>query len=113
MLRRHCPPKPRRPVTTPPATADARPKPAPSLQISYPPKTSETTMHISKWHPGKLIILWSWGALLAALALTCYFVSPVATSPRLHLGELLLAIVVLATLSGITWRWLSGRELDI
>ena len=70
-------------------------------------------MHISKWHPGKLIILWSWGALLAALALTCYFVSPVAASPRLHLGELLLAVVVLATLSGITWRWLSGRELDI
>ena len=70
-------------------------------------------MRISKWHFGKLIILWSWGALLAALALTSYFVSPVAASPRLHLGEMLIAIFILAALSAITWRWLSGRELDI
>jgi hypothetical protein len=27
-------------------------------------------MKISKWHPGKLIILWSWGGLVAGLALT-------------------------------------------
>ncbi len=55
-------------------------------------------MHISKWHPGKASSSSGpGGALLAALALTSYFVSPVAASPRLHLGELLLAIVVLAT----------------
>jgi len=113
MLKRHCPPKPGRSVTTPPVSPDVRPTPASSLPIYYPVRPPETTMRISKWHPGKLIILWSWGALLAALALTGYFVTPVSVSPRLHLGELLLAIVILATLSGITWRWLSGRELDI
>jgi hypothetical protein len=79
----------------------------------YYPARPETSMRISKWHPGKLIILWSWGALIVALALTCYFATPIAASPRLHLAELVVAIFLLATLSGITWRWLSGRELDI
>jgi hypothetical protein len=113
MLKRHCPPKPGNPVATSHLSADARPQRAPSLPASYPAFSPETTMRISKWHPGKLIILWSWGALLAAVALTSYFASPVAASPRLHLCELLLAILILATLSCITWRWLSGRELDI
>lgn len=70
-------------------------------------------MRISKWHPGKLIILWSWGALFAALALTSFLSTPVARSPILHLVSLLTAILILVALSGITWKWLSGRELDL
>ena len=113
MLKRRCPPRLGTPV--PPSTipAEKRTTPAPSSPIYYSAEPPETTMRISKWHFGKLIILWSWGALIAALALTAYFVSPVAASPRLHLVELLVAIILLAALSGITWRWLSGRELDI
>ena len=67
-------------------------------------------MSISKWHPGKLIILWSWGGLFAALALTQFLSSKVETSPIAHLLELLLALLILLVLSVITWRWLSGRE---
>jgi len=70
-------------------------------------------MRIAKWHPGKLIILWSWGSVFAALTLTSFLVSPVSASPGLHLCELLITLLIPAALSGITWTWLSGRELDI
>src|SRR5882757_3694182 len=68
------------------------------------------TLSISKWHPGKLIILWSWGALLAALALTTFLATPVDRSPLVHLGAFLVAILILILLSSLTWKWLSGRE---
>lgn len=64
---------------------------------------------IQKWHFGKLIILWTWGALLAASSL--YIV--VALPPewfRLGTTLLLISVVIPAGLSIITWRWLTGRE---
>jgi hypothetical protein len=67
-------------------------------------------MSIEKWHPGKLIILWSWGALFAALALTHFLISPVLESPVFHLIALLIALLILIALSAVTWKWLSGRE---
>ena len=67
-------------------------------------------MSISKWHPGKLILLWSWGGLLAALALTLFLGSKVESSPIAHLAELLIALLILLALSVVTWKWLSGRE---
>jgi hypothetical protein len=67
-------------------------------------------MSISKWHPGKLIILWSWGGLLAALALTQFLGSKVESSPIAHLLDLLIALLILLALSAVTWKWLSGRE---
>ena len=67
-------------------------------------------MSITKWHPGKLIILWSWGGLCAALALTQFLGSKVENSPMAHLLELLIALLILLILSVITWKWLSGRE---
>jgi hypothetical protein len=71
------------------------------------------SMHISRWHPGKLIILWSWGGLIAALALTSFLTSPVSESPGFHLIALLVALLILIALSAITWKWLSGREIDL
>ena len=66
-------------------------------------------MAIRNWHPGKLIILWSWGAVLAGLLL---FAVVEISSDRFVLGSVLFvaALGVLASLSAVTWRWLSGKE---
>jgi len=69
-------------------------------------------MSITRWHPGKLVILWSWGVLFAALALTSFFATDVSTSPFSHLVAFLLALIILLALSVVTWKWLSGRESD-
>ena len=67
-------------------------------------------MSIRKWHPGKLIILWTWGGAAAALALTDFLTRPVPAAPFLHLLELIFTVLCLALLSAITWHWLGGRE---
>jgi hypothetical protein len=67
-------------------------------------------MRIKKWHFGKLIILWSWGGLLAALSLTLFLSGPVSASPVLHLLSFGATFAILVTLSAITWHWLSGKE---
>jgi len=69
-------------------------------------------MAIRKWHPGKLIILWAWGGIAAALALTRFLMSEVQDSPTAHLIEIILVLLLLLTLSGVTWHWLGGRESD-
>jgi hypothetical protein len=67
-------------------------------------------MSIRKWHWGKLIILWCWGGLVAALALTHFMGAPVADTPLLHGSELIFVIVTLLVLSAITWHWLGSKE---
>ena len=67
-------------------------------------------MKISKWHVGKLIILWSWGGTIAGLALTHFLTGSVSSSPLPHLVSLAIALVILVALSALTWNWLSGRE---
>jgi len=69
-------------------------------------------MAIRKWHPGKLIILWAWGGMAAALALTGFLSSPVKEAPLQHLAELAFVLLSLLALSGVTWHWLGGRESD-
>jgi hypothetical protein len=69
-------------------------------------------MPITKWHAGKLIILWSWGGLLTGLALTIFLTGKVESAPVAHLIALLAALGILLALSAITWRWLSGRETE-
>ncbi len=69
-------------------------------------------MRITKWHVGKLVILWSWGALIAALSLTIFLSSPVTASPLAHLVALSVALLTLLVLSSLTWIWLGGREGD-
>ena len=67
-------------------------------------------MSIRKWHVGKLIILWAWGGLAVALALTGFLGRSVMASPVTHLLEFLFAVIGLLMLSGITWHWLGGKE---
>ena len=63
-------------------------------------------MHITRWHYGKLIILWTWGASLTAFA----FHLLAKSGPII--GTVLLAIVggIPAVLSILTWKWLSGKD---
>jgi hypothetical protein len=49
-----------------------------------------------------LAVAWYWGTIIAALILTSFLVSPVAASPRFHLCELLIALLILLSLSVIT-----------
>jgi len=67
-------------------------------------------MAIRKWHPGKLIILWTWGGVAGALALTDFLTRPVSSAPLVHLLEFGFVLLVLVALSTITWHWLGGRE---
>ena len=67
-------------------------------------------MPITKWHFGKLIILWAWGGLFAGLALTVFLTGDVVATPIRHLAAFLAALLFLIVLSVITWKWLSGRE---
>ncbi len=69
-------------------------------------------MAIRKWHSGKLIILWAWGSIAVALALTGFLSSPVKDAPAQHLVEFIFALMALFALSAITWHWLGGRESD-
>lgn len=67
-------------------------------------------MGIRKWHPGKLIILWAWGGVAIALALTRFLSQPATEAPVEHLVELILVLLALLALTVVTWRWLGGRE---
>ena len=69
-------------------------------------------MAIRKWHYGKIMILWSWGGLIAALLLTQFMVRPVEGAPMAHLLEFFGCLIILAVLSGVTWYWLGGKETD-
>ena len=66
--------------------------------------------NIRQWHPGKLIILWAWGGIAAALALTRFLSRPVSEAPVEHLLEIAFVLLGLTVLSAITWHWLGGRE---
>lgn len=64
-------------------------------------------MPIQKWHPGKIGLLWAWGAglcfvIIQVVIRTANFV------PGFFLLALLLLILIV--LSVITWKWLGGRE---
>ncbi len=67
-------------------------------------------MSIRKWHPGKLIILWAWGGVPAAIAFTSFLHGDVQSGPLTHLIELVFALLVVLLLSGVTWYWLGGKE---
>ena len=69
-------------------------------------------MSIRRWHFGKLVILWAWGGIGAALALIDFQTHTVESGPLRHLCELLLVLTVLLLLSAITWRWLGDRRTE-
>ena len=62
---------------------------------------------LQRWHPGKLVILWSWGLALVLVALD---VVKKVESPILGFSLLVILVGIPAFLSVVTWRWLGGRE---
>ena len=65
---------------------------------------------IRAWHPGKLLILWAWGAGLAAFLLVDFQRGDAAEALLRHLVDLCAGGAVLLALSALTWIWLGGRE---
>lgn len=70
-------------------------------------------MSIRRWHVGKLIILWAWGGVGAALLLTDFRSGSVSAEPLRYLLELLIALAILAALTIVTWRWLGERTIEV
>ena len=70
----------------------------------------EKTMPIRKWHFGKLIILWAWGVVCSALAITDFVSSKIADAPILRAIELIFVVLVPLALSIITWYWLGAKD---
>ena len=69
-------------------------------------------MAITRWHPGKLLLLWAWGVALALLALVGVQAMPSRSPVVVLMGFALLvfAVAVPIVLSVMTWIWLGGRE---
>jgi hypothetical protein len=65
---------------------------------------------IRSWHYGKLVILWVWGGLVAAVSLSLFMAQPAETSPVAHLLEAVLFLIASGSLSILTWHWLGGKE---
>ena len=65
---------------------------------------------IRRWHRGKLLLLWVWAGLIAALLLTNFQTSKVESSPYAHAIELGAALVLLVSMSVVTWIWFGDRE---
>lgn len=65
---------------------------------------------IRRWHAGKLIILWSWALCIVALVFGSFMNQPIEASPKLHLLQLLVCIIVALCMSAVTWIWLGDRK---
>jgi len=65
---------------------------------------------ITSWHWGKIAILWAWGGVVVALLLTNFLSSPANETPILSAITFISSLVVLIALTGVTWKWLGGKE---
>lgn len=65
---------------------------------------------IGVWHWGKLVIVWAWGGLLAAILLAAFLSREVKVSPLSSVLCLAGTTVILAALTTITWIWLTAKE---
>jgi hypothetical protein len=67
-------------------------------------------MNIRRWHWGKLVILWSWGGLIAALLMTRFLSQEVGIDPLTSTVSFLLAAAILLSVTVVTWVWLGGKD---
>ncbi len=67
-------------------------------------------MNVQRWHWGKIVIVWAWGGVAAALLLTIFLSAPVERNPLAALFGLAGALGILGALTAVTWRWLGGKE---
>lgn len=68
-------------------------------------------MAIRKWHVGKVILLWAWGAVFCGIIILT-IIGTKEWSPGPGLGLILVTTLlgILITLSVITWKWFGGKE---
>jgi hypothetical protein len=67
-------------------------------------------MKIQQWHWGKIVILWAWGGLFVALMLTRFLSQRADADPTASSLSFLGSLVVLASLTVVTWMWLGGKD---
>ena len=63
-------------------------------------------MAIRKWHVGKVILLWAWGAIFCGIIILT-IIGTKEWSPGPALG---LILVTTLLLSVIKWKWFGGKE---
>ena len=68
------------------------------------------TIKIQRWHWGKIVILWAWGGLVAALLLTSFLSKEAREQPTLSSLSSVGFLAVLGALTVITWIWLGGKD---
>ena len=65
---------------------------------------------IRRWHWGKIVILWAWGGGIASLMLERFAASPVSESPLLSSTAFIFSVLLLLSLTVMTWIWLGGKD---
>jgi hypothetical protein len=74
------------------------------------PHRKDQRLSITRWHWGKIAIVWAWGGVFAALLLTRFLSSPANEAPILSAITFISSLGVLIALTAITWKWLGGKE---
>jgi len=67
-------------------------------------------VNIRRWHWGKLVIVWAWGGVVAALLLTTFLMTPAPQSPAVSTMAFAAVVGILLALTAVTWIWLGGKE---
>jgi hypothetical protein len=72
-------------------------------------------MAIKRWHAGKIVMLWAWGAALVLVDLQALKEFRQFLTEHVLVGFTFLALLLLVplTLSVVTWRWFSGKETAV
>ena len=67
-------------------------------------------VNVRRWHWGKIVILWAWGGVAAALSLVVFLSSPANQSPAISAFTSLGSLAILLVLSSVTWVWLGAKD---
>lgn len=67
-------------------------------------------MRIQRWHWGKIVILWAWGGLFVALLLTRFLSQEADLDPVVSTLSFFGSVLILGSLTIVTWLWLGGKE---
>jgi len=68
------------------------------------------SVRIRRWHWGKIVILWAWGGLVAALLMSTFLSRKVEEDPMVSSLSSLGSVLILGVLTLVTWIWLGGKE---
>ena len=69
-------------------------------------------MNVKRWHIGKVVMVWAWGAVIVVVLLHFLREKQADLQQHVLLGFVVLALIfaIPIALSILTWRWLTGRE---